>query len=110
MQGWTPNFIPLVLQEAIDGEYFDELVPIAGPDAMAWSQKLAASEGILTGTSGGATFGVAGDRPARARLVSPTGGLDIGYRVSDHVSIGTGVSGQIHDKELVAAPDQTGSA
>ncbi|MCB9749653.1 MAG: hypothetical protein H6713_06550 [Myxococcales bacterium] len=53
----------------------------------------------------GATFGVGGDRPARAMLVSPTGGFDLGYRVNDHVSIGTGISGQIHDKELVPAQD-----
>ena len=30
IQGWTPDFIPLVLQEAIDGHYYDELIPIAG--------------------------------------------------------------------------------
>ena len=29
IQGWTPDFIPLVLQEAIDGRYFDELIPIS---------------------------------------------------------------------------------
>ena len=59
IQGWTPDFIPLVLQEAIDGRYYDELIPIAGPEAMRWARELAAKEGILTGVSGGATFGVA---------------------------------------------------
>lgn len=59
MQGWTPDFIPLVLQEAIDNKYYDELIPIAGPDAIAWSQKLATQEGLMTGISGGATFGIA---------------------------------------------------
>ena len=59
IQGWTPDFIPHVLQEAIDGNYFDELIPISGPDAVDWSGKLACREGILTGISGGATFGVA---------------------------------------------------
>lgn len=59
IQGWTPDFIPLVLQEAIDGSYYDELIPIAGPEAMQWARQLAAREGILTGVSGGATFGVA---------------------------------------------------
>jgi cysteine synthase A len=59
MQGWTPDFIPLVLQEAIDNAYYDELIPIAGPDAIAWSQKLAMEEGIMTGITGGATFGIA---------------------------------------------------
>jgi cysteine synthase A len=59
IQGWTPDFIPLVLQEAIDGRYYDELIRISGADAMVWARKLAAGEGILTGVSGGATFGVA---------------------------------------------------
>jgi cysteine synthase A len=59
IQGWTPDFIPHVLQEAIDEHYYDELIPIAGPDAIEWSRKLARQEGILTGISGGATFGVA---------------------------------------------------
>lgn len=59
IQGWTPDFIPLVLQEAIDEKYFDDLVPIPGPVAIEWSKKLAQKEGIFTGVSGGATFGVA---------------------------------------------------
>ena len=59
IQGWTPDFIPYVLQEAIDKKYYDELIPIAGPVAMEWSRKLARKEGIFTGVSGGACFGVA---------------------------------------------------
>jgi cysteine synthase A len=59
MQGWTPDFIPFVLQEALDGKYYDELVTVAGPDGIAWSQKLAQREGIFTGISGGASFAVA---------------------------------------------------
>ena len=59
IQGWTPDFIPLVLQETLDENFYDELIPIAGPDGVAWAQKLAKQEGILTGISGGATFGVA---------------------------------------------------
>ena len=59
IQGWTPDFIPYVLQEAVDDRLYDELVPIAGPDGMSWARKLARSEGILTGVSGGSTFAVA---------------------------------------------------
>ena len=59
IQGWTPDFIPLVLQEAIDQKYYDDLIPVAGPDGIAWAQKLARSEGIFTGVSGGSTFAVA---------------------------------------------------
>ena len=59
IQGWTPDFIPLVLQEAIDRDYYDELIPVPGPVAIEWSKKLAQKEGIFTGISGGATFAVA---------------------------------------------------
>jgi cysteine synthase A len=59
IQGWTPDFIPLVLQEAIDNRYFDERVPIAGPDGVKWARLLAQKEGIFTGISGGSTFAVA---------------------------------------------------
>jgi len=59
IQGWTPDFIPFVLQESIDNHYYDELIPIAGPEAIAWSRRLAAEEGIFTGISGGASFAVA---------------------------------------------------
>ena len=59
IQGWTPDFIPWVLQEAIDKSYYDELIPIAGPDGIEWSRRLAAREGIFTGISGGSTFAVA---------------------------------------------------
>jgi cysteine synthase len=66
IQGWTPDFVPLVLQEAIDAGYYDELIPIAGADAMRWARELATREGILTGVSGGGTFGVAMQIAARA--------------------------------------------
>ncbi|MGX9350623.1 cysteine synthase A [Shimia sp. W99] len=59
IQGWTPDFIPWVLQEALDKGYYDELVPIAGADGIAWSRRLAVEEGIFTGISGGASFATA---------------------------------------------------
>ncbi|NOD34743.1 MULTISPECIES: PLP-dependent cysteine synthase family protein [unclassified Ruegeria] len=59
IQGWTPDFIPWVLQEAIDNEYYDELTPVPGPEGIAWSRRLASEEGIFTGISGGSTFAVA---------------------------------------------------
>lgn len=66
IQGWTPDFIPYVLQEAIDKKYFDEVIPVAGPAAIEWSNKLAQREGILTGISGGATFAAAMQVAAKA--------------------------------------------
>src|SRR5689334_21020094 len=59
IQGWTPDFIPLVLQEAIDKSYYDEVIPIAGAEAVKWARALAQKEGIFCGISSGATFGVA---------------------------------------------------
>jgi cysteine synthase A len=58
IQGWTPDFIPLVLQEAIDNHGYDELLPVAGSDGIRWAQELACREGILTGISGGSTFAI----------------------------------------------------
>ena len=59
IQGWTPDFIPYVLQEAIDNGGYDEMIPVAGAEGIAWSKRLAAEEGIFTGISGGSTFAVA---------------------------------------------------
>jgi cysteine synthase A len=59
IQGWTPDFIPLVLQEAIDKNYFDDLIPVPGPVGIEWTRKLAQNEGIFTGISSGSTFAVA---------------------------------------------------
>lgn len=58
IQGWTPDFIPHVLQEGLDRGFYDELIPVAGADGVAWARQLASREGILTGISGGSTFAV----------------------------------------------------
>lgn len=59
IQGWTPDFIPLVLQESLDAGYYDDLISVPGAKGVSWAQNLARCEGILTGISGGATFAVA---------------------------------------------------
>jgi cysteine synthase len=59
IQGWTPDFIPGVLQECLDSGGYDELIPVTGADGIVWAKKLARREGILTGISGGATFAIA---------------------------------------------------
>ena len=59
IQGWTPDFIPYVLQEAIDSHLYDELIPVAGADGIKWAKQLAQKEGIFTGVSGGSTFAIA---------------------------------------------------
>ena len=47
-----------MLQEALDKGYYDQLLPVPGPEGIAWSRRLAAEEGIFTGISGGSTFAV----------------------------------------------------
>ena len=59
IQGWTPDFIPNVLQEAIDTGGYDDLIPVTGAAGMDWARQLARREGIMTGVSGGASFAVA---------------------------------------------------
>jgi len=56
IQGWTPDFIPKVLEDAPMATLMEELISIPGPDAIATAKALAAKEGLLTGISGGATF------------------------------------------------------
>lgn len=55
IQGWTPDFIP----EVLNREIFDDLVPVSDDEAIAVSQELAAKEGIFTGISSGATLAAA---------------------------------------------------
>ncbi|MCC6718107.1 MAG: cysteine synthase [Acetobacteraceae bacterium] len=59
IQGWTPDFIPLVLQEAIDRKFIDQRLPVNGAEAVKWAKALAQKEGVFTGISGGATFAAA---------------------------------------------------
>ena len=66
IQGWTPDFIPYVLQEAVDNDFYDELRPVTGPDGIKWAKELAQKEGIFTGVSGGATFAIAQEVAANA--------------------------------------------
>ena len=56
MQGWTPDFIPRLTEDAVAAKYIDEIVPIAGDEAMRLSRALATQEGIFVGVSAGATL------------------------------------------------------
>ena len=55
IQGWTPDFIP----EVLNREVYDELVPVSDERAIEVSRELAAKEGIFTGISSGATLAAA---------------------------------------------------
>ncbi|UCG72555.1 MAG: pyridoxal-phosphate dependent enzyme [Chromatiales bacterium] len=56
MQGWAPDFIPRLTEDAVAAEWIDDIVPVAGADALDCARALARREGIFTGISGGATF------------------------------------------------------
>ncbi|MGI9168829.1 MAG: PLP-dependent cysteine synthase family protein [Caulobacteraceae bacterium] len=56
MQGWTPDFIPKLTGDAVAAADVDQILSIAGPDAMRCSLELARKEGIFVGISSGATF------------------------------------------------------
>jgi cysteine synthase len=59
MQGWSPDFISRLTEEAVAGDLVDEIVPVAGDDALRLSRELAQKEGIFVGVSSGATLAAA---------------------------------------------------
>jgi cysteine synthase A len=59
MQGWSPDFISALTEEALTERLIDEVLPVAGDRAMQLSRDLAAREGIFVGTSSGATLAAA---------------------------------------------------
>jgi len=73
MQGWSPDFIPLIAEEAVAGARIDRLIGINGNDAMRCARELAQQEGIFVGTSSGATFAgalqVARDAPPDSTIL-----------------------------------------
>jgi cysteine synthase A len=52
IQGWTPDFVPDVLDPTI----FDQLVPVTDEEGKTTARRLAAEEGIFVGISAGATL------------------------------------------------------
>ena len=59
MQGWAPDFISKLTEDAVTAGHVDEIVPVAGNDALQMSRELAKQEGIFVGTSSGATLAAA---------------------------------------------------
>jgi cysteine synthase A len=56
MQGWSPDFIPKLTEDAVSMELVDQIMPINGNDALRLSRELAQKEGIFVGITAGATF------------------------------------------------------
>ena len=55
IQGWTPDFVPAVLNKNVP----DRIVPVTDVEAIESARALARSEGIFVGISSGATFAAA---------------------------------------------------
>jgi len=55
IQGWTPDFVPKVLNRSVP----HELLPVTDDEAIAAARALARSEGIFCGISAGGTFAAA---------------------------------------------------
>lgn len=55
IQGWTPDFIPQVL----DRRVIDKVITVSDAEAVECARNLAAKEGIFCGISSGGTFAVA---------------------------------------------------
>ncbi|HEV7609858.1 MAG TPA: cysteine synthase A [Steroidobacteraceae bacterium] len=66
MQGWAPDFISTLTEQAMEAGLVDEIVPVAGADALRLSRELARQEGIFAGTSSGATLAAALEVARRA--------------------------------------------
>jgi cysteine synthase A len=56
MQGWTPDFIPKLTDDAVAMKLIHRILPIPGPDAIRCSKELATQEGIFVGITSGATL------------------------------------------------------
>ena len=56
IQGVTPDFIPKLAGDALDGGLIDEIVPVNGGEAMRLAGELARREGIFVGISAGAAL------------------------------------------------------
>src|ERR1700691_498906 len=51
MQGWSPDFIPKLTEDAVTLKLIDRLVPVSGARALELSRELARREGIFVGIS-----------------------------------------------------------
>ncbi len=66
MQGWSPDFISSLTEQALSQGLIDRIQPVPGEGAMRTSRRLAREEGIFVGTSSGATLHAALEVAARA--------------------------------------------
>jgi cysteine synthase A len=56
MQGWSPDFIPQLTEDAVALKLIDRIVPVNGAQSLKLARELAQQEGIFVGISAGATL------------------------------------------------------
>ena len=56
VQGWAPDFIPKLTEDAVAAGHVDRIVPVSGAESLRLARRLAVEEGILAGISAGATL------------------------------------------------------
>jgi cysteine synthase A len=56
VQGWSPDFIPKLAEDALAAGTVDQILPVSGEKALQYTRDLAQKEGIFCGVSSGATF------------------------------------------------------
>ncbi len=56
MQGWSPDFISRLTEDAVVAGLVDEVVGVPGDEALRLARELASREGIFAGISSGATL------------------------------------------------------
>ena len=73
MQGWSPDFVSRLTEDALATGLVDEIVGVSGDDALRLARELARREGIFVGISSGATLAgalqVAQRSPAGTNIV-----------------------------------------
>jgi cysteine synthase A len=56
VQGWAPDFIPRLAEDAVALGLVDRVVAVSGAESLRLARRLATEEGILAGISAGATL------------------------------------------------------
>ncbi len=108
VQGWSPDFIPELAEQALAQNLVDQIVTIDGAEALRLSRELAQKEGIFTGISGGATLAgalaVAAGAPSGTRLLCML--PDTGERYLS-TPLFDGISSEMTGEELELARSTT---
>ncbi|MDL0433853.1 cysteine synthase A [Marinobacter sp. TBZ242] len=109
MQGWSPDFISPLTQQAVAAGMVDEIVPVAGGEALRLARELARKEGIFVGISAGATLAaaleVARRAPAGSHIVCML--PDTGERYQS-TPLFEGIGDEMNEEELALSRSTPG--